>query len=202
MPCVLYVPRAYDPAKAWPLVVFLHGSGESGADGQKVIAQGIGRDIAWHAERWPCLVLMPQKPDQRQWETFDSEVVAAIVGARLAYNVDPDRISLTGLSQGGHGTWSLATTYPGLWCALAPVCGYPEPLTSDAIAAGVGGSPVWCFHGGRDDVVVPARSEGVIEALRKAGNTVKFTLYPDANHNSWDRAYAEAELPAFLLRAK
>jgi predicted peptidase len=203
----LRVPDDYDPSRAWPLVVFLHGSGECGLDGVRQTQVGLGPAVAARPDRWPCLVLMPQKPtDAEEWEEHEDLVLAAIADVRTFWRIDPDRIALTGLSQGGHGTWLIGARHPELFSCLAPVCGYGPART---IAPRVAALPVWAFHGLRDDVVDPAGTTAVIQEIRRlrlaAGLAVdgaRLTLYPDANHNSWDAAYGEPELPGWLLRHK
>lgn len=210
MEYVVYVPREYsaDRGAAWPAIMFLHGRGESGTDGQKMIAQGIGTNILWNASRWPAIVVMPQKPDaDQQWETYDAAVMSILEQVRKEYRVDPDRIALTGLSQGGHGTWMLGAMHPQTWCALAPICGYADSnggsSTPQWIAERVKDLPIWTFHGDADDVVLPGQTEAIVAALKSAGaKSVKMTLYPGVNHGSWDRAYAEKELPGFLMKGK
>ncbi len=210
MDYVVYVPRGYTPGTEWPAIVFLHGSGESGTDGQKQIAQGIGTNILWNADRWPCIVMMPQKPVQNdQWEKYDDLVMAMLSQTRREYAIDGRRIALTGLSQGGHGAWMLGAAHPDVWCAIAPICGYANHFgikdpaaTPEAIAAKIKGIPVWCFHGADDDVVPPGQSQAVIDALKKAEAEPKFTLYPGTNHGSWDKAYNEKELPGFLMEKR
>lgn len=200
---VLYVPREYDPGRAWPALVFLHGKGECGTDGQKHIGQGIGTNIIWHADRWPFVVIMPQKPDENApWETFDGAVLAMLAATQRAYSIDSDRIALTGLSQGGHGTWALGAAHPDVWSALVPICGYAAPLAPADIAAKVKGLPIWCFHGETDTAVAPEKSREILAALEAAGVKPKATFYPETGHNSWDKAYAEPELPGWLLAQK
>lgn len=210
---VTYVPRDYDASKPWPCIVFLHGMGESGTDGLKQAAQGLGQAIQWNQAAWPFIVIMPQKPDaNKQWESYDVAVMAILADARKTYNIDPDRIYLTGLSQGGHGTWELGARHAEVWAAIAPICGYgafgsdrqPDPAAAEAIAARVAKLPIWAFHGEADNVVVPAHTCIIEEALKKAGATdAKFSYYPGVNHNSWDRAYREEKdmggLAAWLL---
>jgi predicted peptidase len=209
----VYVPRTYAAGKPMPAVVFLHGSGECGSDGQKMIAQGVGTNILWNAGRWPCIVVMPQKPvEHDQWEKYDAQVMAALEATRREYSVDPKRIALTGLSQGGHGTWAIGAAHPDLWCALAPICGYADAhhggITPAEIAAKVKGIPVWAFHGADDDVVPPEQTKAVIAALKSAGGAgpemggPRLTIYPNTNHGSWDKAYSEGELPGFLMTAR
>ena len=211
MDYVVYVPRGYDVGKKWPAIVFLHGSGESGTDGQKQIAQGIGTNILWNADRWPCIVMMPQKPSEKlQWEDVDDLVMKMLGETRKEYVIDEGRIALTGLSQGGHGTWSIGAAHPEVWCALAPICGYVEKkekenvgLTAEGIAEKLKGVPMWVFHGEDDDVVLPEQSRKVVEAMKAAGaKDVKLTVYPKTNHGSWDKAYSEKELPGFLMKGK
>lgn len=213
-PWVLYVPRAYDPSHAWPLILFLHGSGESGADGSRQLAQGLPRELVWSPERWPALVVLPQKPTvDSEWEQHEAAVLAMVAEVRRAYPVDPDRIALTGLSQGGHGAWVLGARHSDLFTAVAPVCGYgaarrggddgglPPAFegTAGELAAGLAGVPVWAFHGAADDVVPPDQTRELVAAVTAAGGEARATIYVGVNHGSWERAYAEPELPGFLL---
>ncbi len=213
----LYVPRSYRGDRPWPLIVFLHGSGESGTDGSKEIAQGLGNAIQWDASGWPALVLLPQKPDEdSEWEQHEAAVMTILHHVRRAYRVDPERISLTGMSQGGHGAWVLGARHPELWSAIAPVCGYaaarrgtgtsgvPPPFegTAEELAAHLGSVPVWAFHGEVDDVVPVAETRELAAAVKAAGGTVKVTVYAGVNHGSWDRAYREEGLAAFLLASR
>ena len=112
------------------------------------------------------------------------------------YKVDRKRIYLTGLSMGGFGTWSLATAYPERWAAMVPICGGGNP----AQAAKIKDIPCWCFHGDADATVSVENSRKMIKALKDAGGDPKYTEYPGVNHNSWDRAYATAELWEWLAK--
>ena len=199
-----WVPPDYKASHASPCLVFLHGSGESGSDVAAPTRVGLGPQLVAHPERWPFLVLFPQKPtDQEEWEEHEDLVLAVLADARHHWRIDPDRTALTGMSQGGHGAWYLAARHPRLWSAVVPVCGYGRART---IASRIAGLPVWAFHGLRDDVVEPREAELIVEELRRlrssaGGDTMdtRLTLYPGANHDSWDSAYAEPELPEWLL---
>jgi len=202
----VYVPRDYDATKPWPCILFLHGSGESGTDGLKQIIQGLGSAIQWNQSEWPFIVLLPQKPVERdQWETYDTSLMAILDKAKSDYNIDLDRIYLTGLSQGGHGTWALASKHPGIFAAIAPICGYSSPLTPEGIADSIGNVPVWAFHGLDDNVVKPEETTKIVDAIKmhRQGKSeaaeVKSSLYPGVNHGSWDRAYRTEHLAAWLL---
>ena len=210
----VYVPRAYDPARAWPLVLFLHGRGESGLDGVKPIVQGIGTAVLWNSERWPAVVLFPQKPtEDSEWEQHETAVLAILDRTCGELRIDDDRVYLTGISQGGHGTWVLGARHRDRWAALVAVCAYaaahpravklglpPAYLGPVAdLARGIGDLPVWLFHGDADDTVPVAQTRRMAEELAGLGHPPQVTIYPGVDHNSWDRAYAEEGLSGWLL---
>lgn len=197
---VVYVPRDYTPSKNWPCIVFLHGRGESGDDGLKQVAQGLGSAILWDQQRWPCIVIMPQKPDaNKNWEDYDAAVMSALESARKSYAIDEHRIYLTGLSQGGHGTWELGARHADTWAALAPICGFggtdwskgPDVAAAVSIARRVKGLPIWAFHGDADDVVKPEHTRVLVDAVKASGGNALATYYPGVGHNCWDKAYRE-----------
>ena len=206
---VVYVPEAYDPAKKWPLIVFLHGTGEGGRDGNKQTAVGIGPEIVAHPDRFPCLVLMPQSPLGASWSARDPRparrknensphVTAAIEQVIARYSVDLDRVSLTGLSLGGLGAFLYGADTIGRWSAIMPICGAGSVADAPKMAK----VPVWVFHGADDPVVSPDFSRKMVEALKEAGADVKYTEYPGTGHNSWVQAYADPEAIAWLLAQK
>lgn len=210
---VTYVPRDYTSSKEWPCIVFLHGRGECGTDGLKQVAQGLGQAIMWDQQRWPFIVIMPQKPEAgKNWEDYDASVMTALADVRKAYKVDAKRIYLTGLSQGGHGTWEIGARHADVWAALVPICGFggtnwskgPDRDAAAAIAAKIKDLPVWAFHGDADDVVKPDHTRVVVEAIKAAGGSAKATYYPGVGHNSWDKAYREEKdeggVAAWLLK--
>jgi predicted peptidase len=193
----IWIPAAYDPKTPSPCVVFLHGSGECGTDGLRQTAVGLPPAAKADPQQWPCVIVMPQKPVQAaEWEEYEPLVLACLEQAKRELNIDAKRVSLTGLSQGGHGTWMIGARHPELFAALAPVCGYGHPNT---VASRLKGKPIWAFHGEKDDVVPVEETKRMIGALRGNQPEPKMTLYPDANHNSWDQAYREAGLGSWLL---
>lgn len=204
---MIFVPRAYDAKKQWPCVVFLNGSGECGTDGARQTLVGLGPALLADQDRWPCVAVFPQKPTpKKQWSEFDDLVMATLDATRRECNIDPARIYLTGLSQGGAGTWSLGARHPDLWAALMPVCGYGDP---QELAGPLVNIPIWAFHGSKDNVVPPAKSTAIVDAItalrtrvRIAGAVAdepKLTIFPEANHNSWDPAYRDPATPAWLF---
>jgi predicted peptidase len=195
---VVYVPRSYAAGTPTPTIMFLHGKGECGTDGWKPVAQGIGRAMMFDIAAWPFIVIFPQKPDaNKQWEAFESMVMGALDAVKRDYSVDASRTYLTGLSQGGHGTWVIGAMHSKVWAALVPVCGYAD---ARSLAPHVADLPIWCFHGGEDDVVKPEQSRMMMAELEKLGaKDIKYTEYPGVNHNSWDKAYGSEPLAAWLL---
>jgi len=205
-PYVVYVPRNYDPAKEWPCILFLHGRGESGGDGLKQVIQGIGSAIQWNAAEWPFIVVMPQKPTPEcWWEDHTQPVMSMLAAASRDYRLDGTRTYLTGLSQGGHGTWAIASRHPDVFAAIAPICGFPGDIKVDDIAGPLTDMPVWAFHGLEDKAVPPLGTTAITDALaaaRKGRATpaeLKVSLFPGVDHNSWDRAYRESKLAEWFL---
>lgn len=205
---VVYVPREYAPDRDWPCILFLHGRGESGTDGLKPVAQGIGTAILWNAEEWPFVVVIPQKPDaNRPWKDYEPMVLSMLDAAARDYRVDADRVYLTGLSQGGHGTWELGAAHADRFAAIAPICGFTRfPAGSDvdraqaaAWAKALASTPVWAFHGLSDDVVKAEHTRAMMESLTAGDADRSVTYYEGVGHNSWDRAYRDHKLAGWFL---
>ncbi|HVY75326.1 MAG TPA: PHB depolymerase family esterase, partial [Puia sp.] len=178
---LLYLPDGYaaDTSKQWPLVLFLHGSGESGADLEKVKVHGPPKLVA-QGRKFPFILVSPQCPSAMVG--WNSETLyALLLDIKQKYRVDADRVYLTGLSMGGYGTWALAMKHPEVLAAIAPLCGGGD--TSDIWK--LRHMPVWCFHGALDNVV-PIRGEELLTSTLKRYNPdVRFTVYPDAGHDCW-----------------
>lgn len=218
VPYQVYVPPMYDPARAWPVILFLHGAGERGADGLRQTEVGIGTAIRLH-RAWfdSAIVVMPQCPTDSVWRgAVEDAALAALRSTIREFRGDTARVYLVGLSMGGYGAWQLASDHPGMFAALVSVCGGltpprsmstlyvdvpgPDPFT--AVAQRVRGTPAWIFHGAADDVVPPAQSEHLHRALLAAGSPVRFTEFPGVGHDSWDPAFGMEELWGWLLRQK
>ncbi|MBW7887667.1 MAG: prolyl oligopeptidase family serine peptidase [Bacteroidetes bacterium] len=194
IPYLVYLPKEYETKGKMPLLFFLHGSGERGNDPQKLKVHSIPKIID-DRDDFPFIVVSPQCPDGQRW---DVEVLNALLDKVIAeLPVDSNRIYLTGLSMGGYGVWRFAIAHPDRFAAIAPVCGWGVLEDVEKLRT----MPVWVFHGAKDNVVPPSESEKMVERLQKFGNTqVKFTLYPDANHNAWDAAYGTPELYEWFLQ--
>ena len=190
-----YLPKDYeaDKTKTWPLVLFLHGSGERGDDLNKVKKNGLTK-LLDAGKEFPFITLAPQCPEEEWWSANRLDDLANETMKR--YRVDPRRIYVTGISMGGYGTWNLAGHYPEKYAAAVPVCGGGLPDLGVRLKQ----MPVWAFHGADDVTVPPQASQRIVEAIRKAGGDPQLTLYPGVGHNSWDNAYQKESLGSWFLR--
>ncbi len=191
---LLFLPEDYskDPEKKWPLIVFLHGSGERGNDVNMVKAHGPPKIVETKKD-FPFVVLSPQCPPDTGWKPF--ELNALLDKILASYRVDPDRVYLTGLSMGGFGTWDWASQNANRFAAIAPMCGGGNT----SLARRLKNLPIWVFHGEADPVVPIARSQEMVAALQKVGADVKFTHYPGVGHNCWTQSYDNPELYTWFL---
>ncbi len=194
---VVYVPATYDAAKPTPTILFLHGSGETGADGWKQVAVGLGPAIMLNADRWNYLVIFPQKPpsEQRGWIAFEQLMLDVIAQTKKEYNVDASRLYCTGLSMGGAGTMALANKHPQLFAAIAPMCGGGDPAYAPNLKM-----PLWYFYGDQDGAAGIERCNAMLAAITAAGGNAKLTLYPGVGHNCWDKAYRDEKLHDWFVQ--
>lgn len=190
---LLYLPTDYNNAnKDFPLVLFLHGAGERGTDIEKVKIHGLPKLIN-QGKDFPFIVVSPQCPEDIFWNV---DVLIALLDEIVNnYRVDTNRIYVTGLSMGGHGTWELAMRQPNRFAALAPVCGWADTSKACSIAH----IPTWVFHGAKDEVVPVKAAEDMVKALKNCGSDVKLTIYPEANHDSWTETYNNEDLYKWFL---
>lgn len=217
-PYVVYVPRDFDPHRRWPVILFLHGSGERGADGVRATQIGVAAAIRSHPERVPAIAVFPQAPAESRWlgEPADAAMLA-LDHAIAEFHGDPKRVYLTGLSMGGYGTYHLALAHPDRFAALVVVCGgllphesttavQQSPLTKDAqdpyafTAHALRRFPIRIFHGDADTTVPVTESRRMAGALQREGADVRYTEYPGVGHNSWERAYADEDLWRWLFQ--
>lgn len=190
---LLYLPPNYaESDEEFPLVLFLHGAGERGTDIEKVKVHGLPKLIN-EGKDFPFIVVSPQCPDDIFWNV--DVLIALLDDIEENYRVDKNRIYVTGLSMGGHGTWSLALAQPNRFAAIAPVCGWSVP----SVACTLKHLPIWVFHGAKDNVVPISSSEIMVERLKSCDGNVRFTVYPDANHDSWTETYNNDELYKWFL---
>lgn len=189
---LVYFPIQYDArATKWPLVLFLHGAGQCGTDIEQVKKHGLPQCIS-EGEDFPFLVVSPQCRG-RGWDIDQLTMLLDDIVER--YDVDLDRVYVTGLSMGGSGTWRLAAHSAERFAAIAPICGGGDAGRADQLA----GLPIWAFHGAKDDVVPVSATREMVAAVEAAGGRVRYTEYPDAKHDCWTQTYDNPELYAWLL---
>jgi len=212
----VYVPADYATKPSWPAILFLHGAGERGDDGLLQTNVGLAPAIRQNPSRYPAIVVFPQVPRDSQWVGTPGDMaVAALQQTMREFHVDRNRVYLTGLSMGGHGTWYVAYQHPELFAAVVPICGwvreFPQfrgsvpavPGDSAAVMPNLvqrlGKTPIWIFHWGVDQVVNVNGSREPAAALKAAGADVHYTELLGLNHNSWDAAYASDEFRNWLF---
>jgi predicted peptidase len=190
---LLYLPKDYSNEKAYPLVLFLHGAGERGSSIEKVKMHGPPKLIA-EGKDFPFILVSPQCPLNERWDVEQlSELLDYI---EEEYNVDENRIYITGLSMGGYGAWKMAQSFPDRFAAIVPICGGGDFSNACVIKH----LPVWTFHGAKDRVVFLQESERMVNALKRCNGNVRFTVYPDATHDSWTETYNNPEVFEWMLR--
>jgi predicted peptidase len=195
MDYLLHLPQDYENKDSWPLMLFLHGAGERGDDLELVKKHGPPKTVETDSS-FPFVLVTPQCKANRWWEPIFLTALLDDISAN--YKIDKDRIYVTGLSMGGYGTWSLAAHTPKRFAAIVPICGGGDPNWAPALAH----LPVWVFHGAKDKVVKLEHSQKMADALKEHGGNVKFTVYPEAEHDSWTQTYDNPELYTWLLEQR
>lgn len=192
---LLYLPKDYDTKESWPLVLFLHGSGERGDDLEMVKKHGPPK-LVTEGKEFPFILISPQCPMGKSWEPYELNILLDDLIQK--YKVDEDRICVTGLSMGGFGTWKLAAYMPRRFAAIAPICGGGDVNSARRLTK----LPIWAFHGAKDKGVPVELTQEMIDAVTKNGGTPKLTIYPDAEHDSWTETYNNPEFYEWLLEQK
>jgi len=190
---ILSLPEGYDSGKRYPLVIFLHGAGERGReDGSEIGLLGRYEFVKKYPSDWnkKAIVAAPQCPSEKYWGCYTESLNRFLDMLLEKLPVDEKRVSLTGLSMGGTGTWMWALANPERFAAIAPVCGsgiywYGEKLVDKA---------VWAFHGDIDDIVPPEESLKMVQSVNKRGGHAKLTVFHGVGHDAWDPAYGDLTL--------
>ena len=204
-----------DTLRRFPLVIFLHGSGERGNDNEAQLKWGVMNFASdENMIRFPAFVIAPQCPSNMSWANLNRNnnqislqpapakpmqlLIELIDKLKKTLRVDTTRIYITGLSMGGFGTYDAIMRYPKLFAAAVPVCGGGDVSK----AASIANIPIWIFHGAEDPSVNPAYSLDMLQALTKAGAHPGFTQYPEVGHFSWLGAYSDPLMMEWLFRQR
>lgn len=216
-------PENFSETKQYPVVLFLHGAGERGDDNEIQLVHGAKLFLnPENRKKYPAIVIFPQCPKNEYWsnalidrskrgrDKFDYRqqgppvkvlrLVMALMDNMVAESfTKDDQVYVGGLSMGGMGTFEILSRRPDMFAAAFPICGGGNPDMAGSYAKK---TALWVFHGAKDDIVDPSFSKEMVAAVKKAGGKPKFTLYKDANHNSWDPAFAEPGLLRWLFSRK
>lgn len=187
---LIYLPEGYSGSREWPLVVFLHGSGERGTDLTRL------RSAKILFLKFPAIVLVPQCLPDSGWQP--AVVLSLIQHLTERYRVDSRRVYLVGYSMGGFSVVATAAAYPKEFAAIVPIAGGGG---SDD-AKNLRDIPLWAFHGGNDQVVPVTESERMVDAIKNAGGNAKLTILPNAEHGICDDVLGREELWQWLFAQK
>ncbi len=178
-----------------PLIIFLHGSGEKGADLEKVKAHGPFKYLK--NNKIDAFVLAPQCPDNEYWN--EETLYRLILKIQKENNIDSSRIYLTGLSMGAWGAWNLAFAHPEMFAAFVPIAGFVDrvPMIENCKIKDI---PIRMFHGLLDDVVNVDYSISMYKKLKNCNKDIELTIFDDANHDSWSRVYDSKEIYDWMLQ--
>lgn len=190
--CQVWLPE--DGGEALPAILFLHGSGERGADESLLAFQALPKYMTAGREI-PAVVICPQCPEETNWKSILPQLGFVLEDVLQHYPIDRKQVALTGISMGGFGTWYAACTWPEKFCKAAPICGAGDPVLAP-LAKDI---PWRIFHGDADDSVDPEYSKKAFAALQQAGAAAELTIFPGVQHNSWDGSYLETDLIDWLL---
>ena len=207
IPYLVHLPMGYTATKKWPVILFLHGSGERGSDGVAPAKVGLGPAILLHPDWFPAIVVMPQCPNDLRWtsQLSDDEsspwmkemAMAALDEASGEYNGDLNRTTLTGVSLGGEGAWVIGAAYLARFAALMPIAG----RVPTSLAPVLKNKEIWVFHGEKDPVVPVSFSRNMVAALKQNGaKDLTYTEVPNYGHEVWNIAYANRKAIQFLIR--
>lgn len=189
---LLYLPPDYTSQKKWPLVVYLHGAGSRGSD-LELVRREWPPDQIVQGKHFPFILLSPQCPANSGWSPGLVSGLAEQVSSSLS--VDRDRVYLTGYSMGGYGTWATASHDPGRFAAIAPLCGRGVRGQARRLK----NTPIWAFHGDKDDVIPLSATQDMVDAVRNCGGHVKFTVYPGVGHGIAGMTYENEQFFEWLL---
>lgn len=190
---LLHIPKNTKEKK--PLIIFLHGDGEKGTDTEKVKIHGPFKYLKSHDI--DAYVLAPQCPENELWDT--EMIYRLILKIQKENNIDPNKISITGLSSGGWAVWNLGILHPELFADLVPISGFADLILMDDVCK-VKAIPIRIFHGLLDDVVKVEYATEVYKNLRACNAKVSLTIFEDDNHGCWTRVYDDKEIYDWMLQ--
>lgn len=222
LPYRILYPENYDRNKKYPLILFLHGSGERGNDNEKQLTHGWKLFLTEeNRKKYPAIIVFPQCPENSYWSAVKVDRTKQPVQFEWDYSLEPTwplkaandlvqqiiaegsvnkrKVYITGLSMGGMGTFESVYRYPGVYAAAMPICGgaqveaYDERVKKTAFRV---------LHGDADAVVSVKYSRDMVAKLQSLKARVEYIEYPGVNHNSWDNAFKEPTYMSWLMKHK
>lgn len=188
----IFYPNTY---KDLPLLIYLHGAGERGGNISHLYRHGIPKLIDEGMEI-PAVVLAPQCPEWCVWDNIPDKVKSIIDIVKQEYGIGKDRVSITGSSMGGFGTWMMGKTYPTLFAGIAPVAGGGMSWRTSKLRT----TPVLAVHGKDDTVVPPIYSSLMVDGVNGAGGCAELILLDNLGHNDGiDYAYRNTKIVEWLI---
>lgn len=220
--CRILTPVDFKAGKKYPLVVFLHGSGERGNDNESQLIWGADLFLdSANRINFPAIVVFPQCPKNDKWAEYNKNNLKDSTGYDFSTDapirkplqlvsdfidtlikggqVDQKRVYIGGLSMGGFGTFELLCRKPGVFAAAIPICGAGNP---DRTLLYKPQFPLWIFHGEKDPVISVSNSRLMFGVIKKTNKKVRYTEYPGVGHDSWKNAFQEPELLPWLFAQK
>jgi predicted peptidase len=205
LPYLLHLPPGHaapgwgGPRRRWPVILFLHGAGERGADPAKLLRTGLPALLLRRPDL-PAVVVAPQCSAETTWLDHVEGLLELLADVEANLAGDASRVHLTGLSMGGMGAWLLGALAPERFASVVPICGPVPPLEGFLQMLGaLADTPVWAFHGAQDEMVPVRHTLAAVEALERAGGRPRLTIYADVGHRSWEPAYADPALWRWFL---
>jgi len=215
----IMMPKNFDVSKQYPIVLFLHGAGERGNDNKAQLIHGSSLFASKkNRKNFPAIVVFPQCPTDSYWAKVDIDRSSYPLKIEFPENTKPtkpmelviklmddlvskayvnkNQIYVAGMSMGGMGTFEILARKPKMFAAAIAICGAGNSNLSKKYATT---TPLWVFHGAKDNVINPQESLQMVSRILKYGGTPNFTLYANDNHNSWDSAFSESELLSWLF---
>ncbi len=206
---LLYLPEDYEagPEKTWPLIFFLHGSGDRG-DNLALLAKA--SPFMMIREKGPLafIIAAPLLNTATDYASFpDDYLDGALQEVLKDYRVDRQRIYVTGLSMGGEATYRFALLQPDTFAAIAPLAAFdPKYNLASGIAPftlpmeRIKNVPVWAIHGADDTIVSLSAAQKTVDDLKNAGSNVQFTVLEDHDHDVWTDTYTDPKFYEWLLQ--
>lgn len=208
IPYSIYTPPGVKDLRGLPIILALHGSGEAGSDGVLNTEHGIGPALRKFPERYQAIVVLPQLPKGKKWDshlaendpespTIENLAMEILKSVMIEYDSDLTRVYVTGNSLGGFATWDLASQFPDFFAAAAPISGGGIPAV---MAPKLASLPLYVAHGKLDLDVKFKFSQEMVDAVLDAGNpNLVFKAFRFHFHNVWDNTYGDENFTDWLF---